>query len=428
MQNEQSVENCKMKRKMIKLITLSGLLAVRSLQPAFGQEANGGVPGAYLFMGVGARALGMGGAYGALANDATAIYWNPAGLSRLDPFQISFMHANLFLDTSLDFLAASVPTQRYGNFGVALLALTSGAEQRTALNEVVGNFDTRDMAVLLSWAKEVNSNISVGLSYKFINQKILTNSGSGHGIDLGIQASLVNDLNASFVIRNLVAPKVTLIEQSQSFPAQMSLGVSRSFLENNLLVSAEMTKINGWGKAELQLGGEYRIMDQFALRMGLNDNRVTFGAGFSFDAFNVGYGNAGHSDLGSSHRLSVNYSFGGFGLDADASPRVFSPAGELSVTKIQLKVKSRTEIRNWYFAIVDARQRIVREIESTGRPPEEIVWDGRNGTGSLVSDGSYSYIFQANAADGKSMSSEGTLVTINSAGPMGSISSGDPSK
>lgn len=413
-----------MKRYSIPVVIFWAIICSGFKSYLLGQEGLAGVPGSYLFMGVGARALSMGGAYSAIANDATAVYWNPAGLATLDPYQISFTHAILFVDTSLDFLAVSAPTERYGSFGAALLALTSGDfEQRTALNEVVGNFNTRDLAVLVSWSKELFSNFSLGLNYKFVNQKILTYSGSGHGVDLGLQALLFERLQAGLVFRNILNPKVTLARDEQTFPMQISAGLSNALVDEQLILSVEYDKVTGWGDGQFHLGGEFKFIDRVAFRLGLSDESITFGAGFSFDKFGVGYSNVASSELGSSHRFSLNYSFGGFGLNASAAPRVFSPSGEQNITRIRLKVKSRTEIDSWFFGIVDSNGRIVRQFKQTGQPPKEIIWDGRDGMGSLVADGTFNYLFSARTIDAKDLNAEGTLVSIDSKGPLGVFAS-----
>lgn len=413
-----------MKYRFMKFLSIAVVLG--SINTSMGQDGRAGMPGAYLHMGVGARALGMGRAYTAVANDVTAIYWNPAGLAGQDPYQLYFMHSILYLDTSMDFLAASAPTKSFGSFGLALLALSSGEfEQRTALNEVVGNFSTRDLAFLLSWSKQISGNFSVGLNYKLVNQKILDFSGSGHGFDLGVKYRFFERLDAGVTIANLLKPKVQIAERSDSYPTQFRAGLATTFLEDKLIVSVEMSKISGWGKTEMHFGGEYTLMNNVALRLGVDDESLTFGAGFSFDRFDVGYSNASKSDLGTSHRFALHYAFGGFGVNAGAVPRVFSPAGELNVTRINLNVRSRTDVRRWEFEITDAQDKVVRHFSAEGAPPEEIVWDGRDASGALVADGDFRYDFDVVTTDGKQLNSNGDLVTIDTRGPEGLITTGD---
>jgi hypothetical protein len=410
-----------MKNKTIKSLTIAVAFISLTLATSLNaQDGLAGMPGAYLYQGVGARALGMGGAYVALADDATAVYWNPAGLAAQNPFQVSFMHAILFLDTSVDFLAATAPTLKYGTFGAALIALSSGGfEQRTALNEVVGNFDTRDMAVITSWSKEIVQNFAIGINYKFVNQKILNYAGAGHGVDIGIKTNLFNSVDAGLMIRNIINPKVTLASQAQSYPAQYAVGFAKSFFDQQLTVSTEIAKIAGWQTTTIHLGAEYRVLDKIAFRLGVNKNYFAMGAGFAFDALGVGYTNVAGSELGNSHRFSIDYAFAGFRIGAEAYPHIFSPKGENSITKIKLNVKTRKQIKNWFFAIIDQNGNAIRNFNKNGTPPDTIVWDGRDTMGNLVDDGKFKYIFSINTVDGKDLNSEGQLVTIDSKGPEG---------
>ncbi|HEX9653342.1 MAG TPA: PorV/PorQ family protein [bacterium] len=411
-----------MNKLLTYLIGFSVVLTTGFTETLRGQEGQAGAPGAYLFNGVGARALGMGGAYTALSNDATAIYWNPAGLATQNPFQLSFMHGMLFMDTAMDFLAASAPTKQFGSFGIALFALTSGEfEQRDGLNNPVGSFDSRDLAFITSWSKEIMRNFSVGINYKFVSQKILSYSGSGHGIDFGIKKRFFDRIDGGLMVVNLLKPNVTLVQQADSYPMQVRAGVASAFINDNLVLSADMSKLAGWGGLGIHFGAEYNVMNKFALRMGMNEDNITFGAGFSFDKLGVGYSNGATSDLGSSHRFSLDYTFGGFSVDADATPRIFSPSGELNITRIKLAVKSRTEIKDWHFVIVDQTGQVIREFSTAGKPPTEVVWDGRNGEGTLVADGRYEYRFEVQTADDRHLKASGALVTIDTAGPQGIV-------
>ena len=121
------------------------------------------------------------------------------------------------------------------------------------------------------------------------------------------------------------------------------------------------------------------------------------------------------------HRLTLAVRSECVPENAQANPRVFSPAGELNITRIKLTVTSRADVEQWTFAIMNAEHRVIQHISKNGKPPEEIVWDGRDSVGALVADGSFNYRFYVKTINGKVMSTEGALVQIDTKGPVGII-------
>jgi hypothetical protein len=414
-----------MKNKLMYFLILSILLLQGFSVPVTAQEGLAGMPGAYLHMGVGSRALGMGKAYTTLATDATAIYWNPAALANQNPYQVYFMHSRLFYDTNFNYLGGSLPTGNIGSFGLGILYLNSeNFDQRNELNQELGSFGISDVALLFSWSKEVFHGVSAGLNYKFVNQKMLDFSGSGHGIDLAIKTRLFERLDTGLMFMNLVSPTMKLALDKQSFPMQMRLGASMTFLQDKLIVSTDIAKIFGWESLFLNIGAEYTVMDNIAVRGGLNSGQVTMGIGINLNQIGIEYGNEHVSELGLYQSFAVKYAFGGFGVSAHATPDIFSPSGELNLTHITLKAKTRSDIFQWSFDIVDKSGNVIRSFSESGNVPEEIVWDGRNNSGSLVEDGKFNYRFEIWTQKGENLSTTGSLVSIDTEGPAGTLKLG----
>lgn len=388
------------------------------------QDGYAGMPGAYLHTGVGARALSMGKAYTALAKDATAIYWNPAGLADQDPFQIYAMHSVLFMDTNLDFFAVTAPTKAMGNFGLGVIAFTSSEfDQRSLLNEELGNFNMADMALMFSWSKMMYRGIAVGINYKLVTQKVLEFSGVGHGMDVGVKTRLLDKLDVGVVVMNAMSPKMTLVEESENFPTQFRFGIASSFMHDKLVVSSDIAQVAGWGAMDFNFGIEYQALDNFALRAGSESGRFTLGVGFSFKQYGIDYSSASVSELGTNHRFAMKYSYGGFGVKATSNPAIFSPLGETNISRIKLNVKSRSAVTKWKLELVDKTGMVVRQFSDEGVIPEELIWDGRDNVGNLVADGKFYYRFEVLACDGKNFYADGLLVTIDTRGPEGVLGS-----
>ncbi len=400
-------------------------LVVGSQFQVSADEGLAGMPGAFLYQGIGARAYAMGQAYTALANDASAIYWNPAALANQNPYQVYFMHSTLFFGTNFDYLAGSAPTKSWGSFGLGLLFLNSGDfDQRNELNEELGSFSITDMALFFSWSKEVFKGLSAGVNYKMVTQRMLDYSGTGHGFDIAFKKRLFDRLDTGLMFLNILTPKVKLAYESQSYPMQVRFGLATRFLDNKLVLSSDIAKILGWESTYLNIGAEYTLMDKLAIRAGLNNGRLTLGAGFSLRKIGVNYSHKSVAELGSSHSFAFKYEFGGFAVSAKAIPNIFSPLGEQNISRINLFAKTRYEISEWRFEIIDQKDSIIRDFAEKGEIPEEIVWDGRDNSGALVEDGKFKYRFEIWTTNGESLKGEGSLVSIDTKGPTGTLGLG----
>src|SRR5690348_3174315 len=82
-----------------------------------------GLPGEFLDFGAGARPLGMGGAFTAVADDVDSLYWNPAGLATFRSSQVTFQHAPEPLDTSYQYMAYAQPVYALGSIGIGVVTL-----------------------------------------------------------------------------------------------------------------------------------------------------------------------------------------------------------------------------------------------------------------------------------------------------------------
>ena len=148
---------------MKKLGTIFGLIALCVF--SFASDGGAGQAGAYLKMGVGARALGMGGAFVAVSDDATASYWNPAGLAKLQKDQASFMHAKLKLDRNFDFI--NYVKKQGENQAIAFSVIRFGVDNIPETR--IWRFDTNGT---------LSANLTFGTPYYYID----TASGDARAI------------------------------------------------------------------------------------------------------------------------------------------------------------------------------------------------------------------------------------------------------
>ncbi len=142
----------------------------------------------FLSVPVGARALGMGGAFVAVANDASAMFWNPAGLAGMYQYEAIFNHSQWLADIDFNYGGIVVPAGDVGTLGVNFTSLTMDQMERTTELQPDGTgefFSAGSFSVGLSYAKTLTDWFSIGGNVKYINESIWNSSATGFGLDIG---------------------------------------------------------------------------------------------------------------------------------------------------------------------------------------------------------------------------------------------------
>ena len=164
---------------IIKTIFIIGLL--------YGVNKTGTTAAKFLSIEVGSNAVGMGGAYTSIARDATAMYWNPAGLSFHDTKEVYFNHANWIADISFDYFGITLPMNNKSVLGFNLTSVTMDEMEVTRYgNEDTGEtFAAADYAIGSSYALDLTDRFSVGINGKYVQQSIANSHAKGIAIDIG---------------------------------------------------------------------------------------------------------------------------------------------------------------------------------------------------------------------------------------------------
>lgn len=180
---------------MKKIIIYSIMMTFVFISISFAQELETNVSkrgtsaATFLKISQGARASAMGSAFVAVADDPSAIYWNCAGLSRLEKNGVVFDHTQWIADISYLFMGTSVRLGDYGSLGVSLISSSYGDMKVTTIDEPNGTgevFSASDLAVSLTYALNLTDNFSIGFNPKVVYQGIWKMSSYAMAIDMGV--------------------------------------------------------------------------------------------------------------------------------------------------------------------------------------------------------------------------------------------------
>lgn len=178
-----------MKSSVIGCCVLLSLLAVVQQAEAQKPMRAGTTAANFLEIGFGAAGAAMGDAFVGVANDASALYWNPAGLALLEQSEVVFSYQPWLVDTKTTFAGAGLNLGDFGTLGIGLIAMDYGEMPVTtlAMQEGTGEmFSASDLAISISYARKLVTWFQAGLSFKYINSKIWHSNASALAFDLGV--------------------------------------------------------------------------------------------------------------------------------------------------------------------------------------------------------------------------------------------------
>lgn len=303
---------------VLSLIISCSLLSI-SYAGVFSKDKAGTTGAQFLKIGCGARAIGMGEAYSAVADEVSAIYWNPAGLAQIGSRQVSAMHTMWLESINYDFLAYAQPLME-GSIGVSLNYLSMSKMDKLDENGVKdGTFSPYDGALNVAYAQKVGS-ITGGVNLKVIRQELDGDSATGFAVDLGTLHQLSDKLQAAVVVQN-IGPEIKFIEESDPLPMSIRLGISARLVSKLVLALDGVAPIDN--EPNLHVGCEYTldaIRDfPIACRIGYKTTTasdldalsgLSGGLGFYLRGLDIDYAWVPYGDLGDTHRISLGMKFG----------------------------------------------------------------------------------------------------------------------
>ncbi len=294
------------------------LLIAILLAFAYGHSAFAGTSGlSFLKLGVSARAVAMGDAGSALLSGAPATYYNPAGLLQSSQgSEFLLMHKEWLADTRMQFLGASTPLGENGALGFSFTHLTiSSIEIRTKPGPADGSFTARDLAVGISYAQRISDDVTLGLTGKYLLEKIFVDNTGGIAFDIGGKwETPVENFVIGGVVANLGSMNA-LRNEKPRLPTLGRLGAAYandiSSLQSVYRIAIDLEQDFRASQSYVKVGGEIFYQELLALRAGYfagaDARGFSAGLGVVYDLFSFDYAYAPLlADLGNTHTLSLS--------------------------------------------------------------------------------------------------------------------------
>ncbi|MCF7822980.1 MAG: PorV/PorQ family protein [Candidatus Marinimicrobia bacterium] len=342
------------------LILLLSLLVANS----YGQYKGGTTAAPFLKIGIGSRAIGMGEAFVAMSDDASGLYWNPAGISRSSGPELMFSRTDWIADISVDYAGVIMPLYGLGTVGASITSV--GMEDMAVRTEDNPDgtgefFSSSFLALQTSIARNLTDRFSIGFNIKYIQEQIWHMKASGFAIDMGtLFTTQFNDMKLGMNISNYGTPMsmsgrdalvrydpdenaegnndqipANLAMSSWDLPLLFRVGAAMDVMEmgvSKLTLAVDALHPND-GYESINIGAEFNVMDKFFLRGGwkspyfepdaglkrqkveARDDDWTLGAGFNLPLFGTGtgvkfdYAFANYARLNDVQRFSMNIYF-----------------------------------------------------------------------------------------------------------------------
>jgi hypothetical protein len=323
-----------------------GLLFAQFTTSTEGFNNNGTRVGQFLKFAVGARANGMGESFAAVANDASALFWNPAGVGNLQNLEVHLTHIEYLLDIKFDFAGMVIPMSS-GNLGFSAAVLSMDDERVTTLQDPDGTagitWNASSFAIGLTFSRALTDRFSVGITGKYIQENLFNSSAKTLAVDIGslydtgirglkIGMAMTNfggkmklggrdltqrNVDADPLLGGNIGQPADLQVDSWPLPLNFRVGLSFEIFRNEsnaLMVASDFNHPTD-AEERLNFGAEYSLSNRLFLRGGYklnyDEESFTFGGGLNLPITNynlmLDYAFNEFGILGETHRFSVGF-------------------------------------------------------------------------------------------------------------------------
>jgi tetratricopeptide (TPR) repeat protein len=311
------------RKKIAKLII--GFLCLIFLEISIpAEEGSAGLESPFDMIGVSAKDMAMGSAAVAYPDNIGAFLWNPGGLVVVDQIQVGLSQTMLFEGTQYHFMSYVHPTLTAGTFGIGISRIGIGGiehfEEIGGVPVHMGSYDYWWGKISLAYAHTIISGFSLGLNFDANRQELGPDNTNGFGLDAGIhfrspiRYGFFRNFFLGVNFKNLMSPRMKLGDETEKLPPYFRAGVGKSFLFGDyrwtILGDYQQLKERD---ATLHFGTEFGWRRIAFIRLGLDNQDLTFGGGLRFKGVQIDYGSAPMGDpvfFPRSHRFSISFHIG----------------------------------------------------------------------------------------------------------------------
>jgi tetratricopeptide (TPR) repeat protein len=281
----------------------------------FGGMANAGDGGREtpFSLGAGARALAMGGSLVALSDNATAGYYNPAGLAALEHQEVFFSHTVLFEHSAYDVASWVYPIDDRHGIGLTFMRLGTGDITRRFEYADLGTFSFSHSQLMMSYGHGLGESARLGTTLKVVNMALDDKSDFSLGLDLGFQAGLYRSLRMGVIARDVLPAELVLDSTGEEMPPSIAGGL---FLQDvrlspqaALTLGCDLEKFEDKA-CKVHAGAELALYGDYYLRGGWDRDNLALGGGLRHGRLAIDYAYKLVDYVGDLHHFSVSLRLG----------------------------------------------------------------------------------------------------------------------
>lgn len=335
------------------------------LAPLPARAQSGGTESVFS-IGAGARAIGLGNAFVSLADDASAVYWNPAALKNVQSMQFMAMYMPLYGDftgATYTYFGFVYPTLSAGAFGAGYMRVGTTFDGYDDSSRPTGEANYSESQLLISYAAERHfkwlfGNLATGASFKISQETVDPFSSTAPGVDLGFRyiPDGAKSIEIGINVQNLSGAQYKLDLEEETVDRTILAGAGYTKKFNNGSALRVMLQYDSPERADASFhaGAEYAFSKFVSLRAGFDDDTATFGLGVGAFDYGLDYAFYSRAEAGSNQAVAFTASWG---------QTLAEKRDEIAKTRAE---EEKILIQKTFNARVAAMRKKAQELEAAG--------------------------------------------------------------